>query len=82
MIRAHQPGAEPVDIPEAIPNPAVVPQTQPAPLRDNAMTILGCSGRTPTVLKGIALALLGTVVTTAGILLTPTAAFAFLPNPC
>jgi len=33
MIRAHQPGAEPVDIPEAIPNPAVVPQTQPAPIK-------------------------------------------------
>jgi len=33
MIRAHQPGAEPVYIPEAIPNPAVVPQTQPAPIK-------------------------------------------------
>jgi hypothetical protein len=34
MIRAHQPGSEPIDIPEAIPNPAVpgrVPTPVPAP---------------------------------------------------
>ena len=36
MIRAHQPGSEPIDIPETIPNPAVVPKpattpTEPAP---------------------------------------------------
>jgi hypothetical protein len=30
MIRAHQPGSEPLDIPEAIPNPAV-PRPVPAP---------------------------------------------------
>jgi hypothetical protein len=30
MIRAHQPGSQPIDIPEAIPNPAV-PQQVPAP---------------------------------------------------
>jgi hypothetical protein len=30
MIRAHQPGSQPIDIPEAIPNPAV-PRTVPAP---------------------------------------------------
>ena len=30
MIRAHQPGSQPLDIPEAIPNPAV-PQPAPAP---------------------------------------------------
>jgi hypothetical protein len=30
MIRAHQPGSQPVDIPEAIPNPAV-PRTVPTP---------------------------------------------------
>jgi hypothetical protein len=30
MIRAHQPGSQPVDIPEVIPNPAV-PQPAPAP---------------------------------------------------
>jgi hypothetical protein len=30
MIRAHQPGSQPIDIPEAIPNPAV-PQPVPAP---------------------------------------------------
>ena len=29
MIRAHQPGSQPIDIPEAIPNPAV---PQPAPI--------------------------------------------------
>ena len=30
MIRAHQPGSQPIDIPESIPNPAV-PQRVPAP---------------------------------------------------
>jgi hypothetical protein len=30
MIRAHQPGSQPIDVPETIPNPAV-PQTVPAP---------------------------------------------------
>jgi hypothetical protein len=30
MMRAHQPGSRPLDIPEAIPNPAV-PQTTPSP---------------------------------------------------
>jgi hypothetical protein len=31
MIRAHQPGSQPIDIPEVIPNPAVVPKEEPAP---------------------------------------------------
>jgi hypothetical protein len=31
MTRAHQPGSQPIDIPEVIPNPAVVPQQEPAP---------------------------------------------------
>ena len=31
MIRAHQPGSLPIDIPEVIPNPAVVPKQEPAP---------------------------------------------------
>ena len=34
MIRAHQPGSEPIDIPDTIPNPVVVPTptpTEPAP---------------------------------------------------
>ena len=31
MIRAHQPGSQPIDIPEVIPNPAVVPEQEPAP---------------------------------------------------
>ena len=31
MIRAHQPGSEPIDIPETIPNPVVVPKPIPAP---------------------------------------------------
>ena len=31
MIRAHQPGPQPIDIPEVIPNPAVVPKPEPAP---------------------------------------------------
>jgi hypothetical protein len=30
MIGAHQPGSQPIDIPEAIPNPAV-PRTVPTP---------------------------------------------------
>ena len=30
MMRAHQPGSQPLDIPEAIPNPAV-PRPAPAP---------------------------------------------------
>jgi hypothetical protein len=34
MIRAQQPGSQPIDIPETIPNPAVVPvQPTPAPSR-------------------------------------------------
>ena len=34
MIRAQQPGSQPIDIPETIPNPAVVPvQPVPAPSR-------------------------------------------------
>jgi hypothetical protein len=31
MISAHQPGSQPIDIPEVIPNPAVVPKQEPAP---------------------------------------------------
>jgi hypothetical protein len=33
MMRAHQPGSRPIDIPEAIPNPAVqpIPVPKPAP---------------------------------------------------
>jgi cytochrome c553 len=31
VIRAHQPGSEPIDIPETIPNPVVVPKPIPAP---------------------------------------------------
>ena len=34
MMRAHQPGSQPIDIPETIPNPAVpqpVPVPSPAP---------------------------------------------------
>jgi len=31
MIHAHQPGSQPIDIPEVIPNPAVVPRQEPAP---------------------------------------------------
>ena len=29
MIRAHQPGSQPIDIPEVIPNPTVVPKQEP-----------------------------------------------------
>ena len=31
MIRAHQPGSQPMDIPEVVPNPAVVPKQEPVP---------------------------------------------------
>ena len=31
MIRAHQPGSEPIDIPETNPNPVVVPKPTPTP---------------------------------------------------
>src|SRR6266851_4136789 len=31
VIRAHQPGSEPIDIPETIPNPVVVPEPTPTP---------------------------------------------------
>jgi len=31
MTRAHQPGSNPIDIPEVVPNPAVVPKPEPAP---------------------------------------------------
>ena len=31
MIRAHQPGSEPIDIPETIPNPVVLPKPTPNP---------------------------------------------------
>ena len=31
MIRAHQPGSQPIDIPEVIPNPIVVPKQEPVP---------------------------------------------------
>ncbi len=27
MIRAHQPGSQPIDIPELVPNPVAVPAT-------------------------------------------------------
>ena len=37
MIRGHQPGSEPVDIPEVIPNPVLVPEEphpiEPAPTK-------------------------------------------------
>jgi len=31
MVHAHQPGSRPIDIPEVIPNPAVVPRREPSP---------------------------------------------------
>jgi hypothetical protein len=31
VIRAHQPGSEPIDIPETIPNPVVLPKPTPTP---------------------------------------------------
>jgi hypothetical protein len=36
VIRAHQPGSEPIDIPETIPNPVVVPK--PTPVIQQART--------------------------------------------
>jgi hypothetical protein len=51
MIRAHQPGSQPIDIPEAIPNPAV-PQPVPAPtqtpkepVKAPAPSLVSCEGR-------------------------------------
>jgi hypothetical protein len=51
MIRAHQPGSQPIDIPEAIPNPAV-PQPVPAPsqtpkepVKAPAPSLVSCQGR-------------------------------------
>jgi len=32
-MRAHQPGATPIDIPETVPNPAYTPAPAPAPER-------------------------------------------------
>jgi hypothetical protein len=32
VIRAHQPGSEPIDIPETIPNPVVEPKPKPIPI--------------------------------------------------
>jgi hypothetical protein len=31
MMRAHQPGSQPIDIPEVIPNPVVEPKHEPLP---------------------------------------------------
>ena len=31
MIHAHQPGSQPIDSPEVIPNPAGVPKREPSP---------------------------------------------------
>jgi hypothetical protein len=31
MIYAHQPGSQPIEIPETIPNPVVKPERTPAP---------------------------------------------------
>ena len=32
MIPAHQPGSQPIDIPEVIPNPPITPKREPAPI--------------------------------------------------
>jgi len=47
VIRAHQPGSEPIDIPKTIPNPVVVPKptptpTEPAPPRSQFGSRRGC----------------------------------------
>jgi hypothetical protein len=42
MIRAHQPGSQPIDIPEVIPNPAVVPKQEPE--RTRSQKAGQCSG--------------------------------------
>jgi hypothetical protein len=60
MIDAHQPGSQPIDIPEVIPNPAVVPRREPSPKEPSpkepvkipekvhARTVMRCDHRTPT----------------------------------
>jgi hypothetical protein len=59
VIRAHQPGSEPIDIPETIPNPVVVPKptptpTQPAPgepvRRRDIFSLAGVLGGDVTIL--------------------------------
>src|SRR2546426_11155734 len=37
VIRAHQPGSEPIDIAETIPNPVVVPKPTPTPTKPAAI---------------------------------------------
>jgi hypothetical protein len=65
VIRAHQPGSEPIDIPETIPNPVVVPKptptpTEPAPkepvrIPDNAPPALGARDSRPSAVCFISL---------------------------
>jgi len=38
VIRAHQPGSEPIDIPETIPNPVVLPKPTPNPREPRTLT--------------------------------------------
>ena len=51
MIRAHQPGSEPIDIPETIPNPVVVPKPTPAPTEPAPKGQFGLQRRSPEVRK-------------------------------
>ena len=52
MIRAHQPGSQPIDIPEVIPNPAVVPKQEPAPREPAPKSRPGFRRRSLRVNKG------------------------------
>ena len=41
VIRTHQPGSEPIDIPETIPNPVVVPKPTPTPTPTEPVAAVG-----------------------------------------
>jgi hypothetical protein len=48
VIRAHQPGSEPIDIPETIPNPVVVPKPTPTPTEPAPKEPVRAPERVPT----------------------------------
>jgi hypothetical protein len=47
VIRAHQPGSEPIDIPETIPNPVVVPKPTPIPTEPAPKEPVRIPGKVP-----------------------------------
>ena len=56
MMRAHQPGSQPLDIPEAIPNPAVPqPAPAPSPAPREPVKVPAPQGAVATRLRGLVL---------------------------